>query len=126
MGLDEHSHELHRALARVVTGGEDGGRRGGRVVHLGGVAQTPLRRRSALAVLEHVHLERVEDRDEAVEERPHLEPLLGREVMQHELLDRGALGLEKVDVKTLGTWNLYSSLGTSYRHISHIIILGLD
>ena len=107
MGLDEHGHELHRALPRVVTGGEDGGRRGGRVVHLGGVAQTPLRRRAALAVLEHVHLERVEDRDEAVEERPHLEPLLGREVLQHKLLDRGALGLEKVDVKTLRAESYY-------------------
>ena len=40
VGLDEHGHELHRALPRVVAGGEDGGRRGGRVVHIG-VAQVP-------------------------------------------------------------------------------------
>ena len=56
----------------------------------------PLRRRALLAMLEHVYFEGVEDRDEAVDERPDLAPLLGGcEVAEHELLDCGAVGLRK-------------------------------
>ena len=65
----------------------------------------PLRRRALLAVLEHVHFEGVEDRDEAVDERPDLAPLLGGcEVAEHELLDRGAVGLRKSE-------NVYAEIG---------------
>ena len=98
MGLDEDGHELRRTLPRVVTRGEDGGRHGGRVVDVG-VAQIPLRRRASLAALEHVHFERVEDCDEAVEERRDLAPLLGREVAEHKLLDCGVVGLKNSGVK---------------------------
>ena len=98
MRLDEHGDELHGALAGVVPRGEEGGRRRGRVVHLragGGLAgEAALCRRAAPAALEDGDPEGVEDGDEAVDQRPHLGPLLGREVLQHELLDGHALSLE--------------------------------
>ena len=99
MSLDEHGDELHGALAGVVPGGEERGRRRGRVVHLcgGGLdSEAALRGGAAPAPLEHGDPEGVEDGDEAVDQRPHLGPLLGREVVQHELLDGHSVGLGKV------------------------------
>ena len=99
MRLDEHGDELHGALAGVAPGGEERGRRRGRVVHLRGCGgglgrEAALRRGAAPAALEDGDPEGVEDGDEAVDQRPHLGPLLGREVLQHELLDGHAVSLE--------------------------------